>query len=602
VDRQPRWSPDGESLAFLSNRRDEKQFQIYVIPFGGGEARQITDLKGTFGSAQWSPDARSLVFCFRKTDPDRIRYDRAGENRKPGIVARHIERVFHKLDGSGFLPKERWHIWTVDVRTGKTRQLTEGEAYEDTAPSWSPDGRFVVFLSNRNSNPDLNPEDVRIFIIKADGRACREVKTPLGMKFAAGFSPDGRYLAYYGIEGQGQWWKNLSLWVVPASGAGKATNLTGRFDLDVLGGTAADLTVETPLEPPIWSPDGTRLYFTAVRHGDAPLYSLPVRGTGVLETVVAGPGAVFQASFDRKGSRVAYLFGERTFPVDLFSRDLAEPKPRRLTRINRRILAPLQLGETEEVWSKVPGGKPLHGWIVKPPGFSARKKYPAILEIHGGPALQYGNLFMHEFQYLAAQGYVVFFCNPRGSQGYGEKHSKAIWGDWGRADYEDVMAWADLVEKRPYVDKARMGVTGGSYGGFMTNWIIGHTTRFKAAVTQRSIVNMISKYGSGDYNWLLEYRFGRMPPWESIRRYWDQSPLKYFGNVKTPTLVIHSEEDHRCPIEQGEQVFVALKRLGVDTEMVRFPEEPHGLSRTGRTDRRIARLKHMLRWFDRYLK
>jgi dipeptidyl aminopeptidase/acylaminoacyl peptidase len=209
---------------------------------------------------------------------------------------------------------------------------------------------------------------------------------------------------------------------------------------------------------------------------------------------------------------------------------------------------------------------------------------------------------MHEFFYLAANGYVVYFCNPRGGSGYGEEHSKSICNNWGTVDYEDLMAWTDFIERKSYIDKKRMGVTGGSYGGYMTNWIIGHTDRFKAAVTQRSVSNLISMWGSSDFNWFFQVEFGGKPPWEDLDNYWRQSPMKYIGNVKTPTLVIHSENDLRCALEQGEQIYVALKILGVDTEMVRFPEEPHGLSRGGRTDRRVERLKHILRWFDRYLK
>jgi dipeptidyl aminopeptidase/acylaminoacyl peptidase len=602
VDSYPRWSPDGTSIAFMSNRRDEKQCQIYIIPFDGGEARPLTDLKGVFGTYEWAPNGRSLVFSFRRKDRSAIERDRDERKGKLGVVARQVKKVLYKLDGTGFLPEARWHLWAVDTRTGRTTRLTGDDRYDDLAPSWSPDGRSVVFLSNHNNNPDLNPEDIDVFVIPAAGGRPRKIKTPLGMKFAVGFSPDGKQIAYYGIEDPGQWWKNLSIWAVPASGRGTATNLTGRFDLDVFGGTATDLTVEPPLDPPIWSADGKKIYFTAGRRGNGPLYSVPLTPGRPLETVLAGPGVVLQASLDKANSRVAYLFGDRTFPVDLFTLDLEKRKTRRLTRINNRILGHVDLGESEEIRVKGPDRTDLHGWIIKPPGFSARKRYPAILEIHGGPMLQYGNLFMHEFYYLAAHGYVVFFCNPRGSQGYGERHSRAIWGNWGEADYADIMTWTEIVSQKPYIDRKRIGVTGGSYGGFMVNWIIGHTTRFKAAVTQRSIVNMISKYGTGDYNWLLEYRFGGKPPWEAVRRYWDQSPLKYFSRASTPTLVIHSEEDHRCPIEQGEQTFVALKHSGVETEMIRFPEEPHGLSRTGRTDRRIARLKHILRWFDRYLK
>lgn len=621
VDSQPRWSPDGRSIAFLSNRKGEKRAQIYIIPADGGEARQLTDLKGNFSTFEWSPDGKSIVCAFRKTDQDALERERDEMKRKLGIVAWHTDRVFYKMDGIGLLPKERWHIWRIDARTGRAVQLTDGDRHEEFAPSWSPDGSSIVFLSNRDPNPDRNPDRIEIFVMPARGGRLRKVETPVGIKLAVGFSPDGKRLAYYGITGQGQWYKNMSLWVVPAYGRrgpraarGKSLrrkvgpeNLTARFDVEVLGEVIGDLRPELPVAPPVWSEDGSKIYITIGRHGCTTLNSVTVGDKGrsrsrKLVTVIGERGAVMHFSLDRANSRVAYLYGDSANPPDIWTRDLSGGAPRRVTRVNERVLRGVDLGEIEEVWFKGREGNDLHGWILKPPGFDPRKKYPSILEIHGGPMIQYGHAFVHEFYYLAANGYVVFFSNPRGSQGYGEKHSKAIWGRWGGVDYADIMAWADHVARKRYIDRSRMGVTGGSYGGFMTNWIIGHTNRFKAAVTQRSIVNMVSKYGAGDYNWMLAYRFGGKDPWEDIKAYWDQSPLKYFGSVRTPTLVIHSEEDHRCPIVEGEQTFVALKKVGVDAEMVRFPGEPHGLSRTGRTDRRIERLKHMLRWFDKYLK
>lgn len=603
VDSHPRWSPDGKSIAFLSDRKDGKRSQIYIIPADGGEARQVTHLKGSFAGFEWSPDGRTIACAFRKKDKDALEREADEGKKKLGVVARHIDRLFYKLDGGGFLPEERWHIWTVSARTGKANQLTAGDRHDNSGPSWSPDGKHIVFMSNRSADPDLYPDHIDLFIVPAEGGRARKVKTPVGIKWSVGFSPDGKWLAYYGITGQGQWYKNMQLWVVPASGKAAPRNLTGRFDVEVLGGVTNDLTVEPPVGPPVWSGDGSRIYFTIGRYGRSTLHSIaPGERAGELQTHINEWGAVLQFSLDSAESKVAYLYGDMGHPVDLYVTDLDCGAPRRITRINDKVLGNVDLGEIEEIWFKGQGGNALHGWILKPPGFSPKKKYPAILEIHGGPMTQYGELFMHEFYYLAANGYVVFFSNPRGSQGYGEAHSKAIWGCWGKADYDDIMAWTDLVARKPYIDRKRIGVTGGSYGGFMTNWIIGHTKRFAAAVTQRSIVNMISKYGAGDYNWLLEYRFGNKPPWKAMEAYWDQSPLKYFGKVKTPTMVIHSEEDHRCPIVEGEQTFVALKRLGVDTEMVRFPEEPHGLSRVGRTDRRIERLRHILRWFDKHLK
>jgi len=282
-------------------------------------------------------------------------------------------------------------------------------------------------------------------------------------------------------------------------------------------------------------------------------------------------------------------------------RDMDSARTRTLTRVNRPLLDSIDLGQVEEVWISGGAGNDLQGWIVKPPGFKPDRKYPSILYIHGGPLLQYGNFFLHEFYYLAAHGYIVHFCNPRGGRGYGEAHAQAIRNGWGTADYDDLMAWTDWVQKKAYIDKKRMGVAGGSYGGFMTNWIIGHTPRFAAAVTQRSISNWISMWGTSDFNWGFQELVDDLPPWENLERYWESSPLKYVARVKTPTLITHNEQDLRCAIEQGEQLFVALKRLGVPTQMVRFPNEPHGLSRTGRTDRRIARLTCIREWFDRYL-
>ena len=259
-------------------------------------------------------------------------------------------------------------------------------------------------------------------------------------------------------------------------------------------------------------------------------------------------------------------------------------------------------GTLEEVWFESADGYDLQGWILKPLGFDPSQAYPSILHIHGGPQMQYGNLYSHEFALLAAEGYVSYWSNPRGSQGYGDEHARAIFGKWGTVDYEDVMAWTDFMEQKPYIDGARMGVTGGSYGGYMTTLIIGRTQRFKAAIAERVVSNFISFYGSSDLNWGLENLAGTPPPWEDAEMNWTQSPISSIGNARTPTMVIHSEQDYRCDQEQGEQVFISLKRQGVDTELILLPGESHGLSRGGRTDRRVARLDHTVRWFSTYLK
>jgi len=603
TDSQPKWSPDGSEIAFVSNRGDEKQPQIHVIPFHGGEARPLTDLKGEIAAFEWSPDGKQLVCQFRKKDKEAIEREEDEQKKKLGVVSRHITRIFYKLDGSGFLPQDRWHIWTIDTRTGRARPLTDSDVYDEGEPQWSPDGKQIIFCSNHSEDPDLDPDAIDLFVISAEGGDLRGIETPVGSKGSPTFSPDGKWLAYFGQEGKGQWWKNTGLWIVPADGSGEAKNLTEKFDFDVSSATINDLPGHLPMTPPTWSKDGSRLYFQVSQHGNTVLKSVALDGDErSLQTVIGDQGGVGSFSFDQEQSKLVYFHANMTDLGQVWVQDLATERSRKLTHVNENLLRSRDLGEIEEVWFKGAADNDLQGWILKPPDFDESKKYPSILEIHGGPQAQYGNFFMHEFYYLAAHGYVVHFCNPRGGQGYGEEHTKAIWNNWGTVDYDDLMAWVGFVQQKPYIDPARMGVTGGSYGGYMTNWIIGHTDCFQAAVTQRSVSNLISMYGSSDFNWSFQMELGDEPPWENLENYWRQSPLKYIGNAKTPTLVIHSEQDLRCDMEQGEQIFVALKKLGVDTEMVRFPDEPHGLSRGGRTDRRIERLSHILRWFDRYLR
>jgi len=603
ADSRPRWSPDGTQIAFISNRKDEEQPQIHIIPSDGGEAHPLTDLKGEFGAFEWSPDGRQLVCQFRKKDQEVIEREADEQKKKLGVVSRHITRVFFKLDGTGFLPKERWHLWTIDARTGKARPLTDSEVYDEQEPRWSPDGKEIVFWSNRSPDPDLDPDAIDLFVIPAGGGEPRKIETPVGPKEKPVFSPDGKWVAYLGREGRGEEWRNTSMWIVPADGSGEVRNLTKPFDVHVSSWTINDLPGDPPMTPPTWSQDSRRLYFQVSRHGNTILQSVGLDGDeSSLQTVVGDTGVVGAFTFDQAQTKLAYFQADMTNLGQVWVQDVGTGTSRKLTRVNEYLLRARDLGEIEEVWFKGAAGNDLQGWILKPPGFDPAQKYPAILEIHGGPQVQYGNFFMHEFYFLAGHGYVVFFCNPRGGQGYGETHAKAIWNNWGTADYDDLIAWTDFLQQQPYIDPDRMGVTGGSYGGYMTNWIIGHTDRFKAAVTQRSVSNLISMYGSSDYNWAFQYEFGDQPPWENLENYWRQSPMKHIGNAKTPTLVIHSEEDLRCDMEQDEQVYVALKKLGVDTEMVRFPDEPHGLSREGRTDRRIQRLEHIARWFDRYLK
>jgi dipeptidyl aminopeptidase/acylaminoacyl peptidase len=600
-DSSPRWSADGRQIAFLSDRGDkDKPAQIYLIPFNGGEAQRLSEIDGEISELSWSPDGRQILCAVRKLDVEAVERQKDDRKKMLGVVVRHYERVFYKLDGYGYLPHERTHLWTVNARTGRAKQLTDHAIYDEQYPAWSADGKWIAYCSNRSENPDLTPDRWDIYIMPAGGGEGKKVRAPVGEKSLPAFSPDGKWIAYIGTEGEGQWYKNAGLWLAPTDGSKDAHNLTEKYDLHVDSGTINDIG-SPELMAPTWSKDGKRIYFNTVLHGSAKLSSISIKGDGLRDEIGEG-GVVGSFTFDKEQKRLAYFYGRTDDPVQIFMRDQDSGKERQVTQLNRKLLEEIDLGQVEQAWFKGPDGNDLQGWIIKPPGFNSGKKYPSIMEIHGGPLTQYGNYFMHEFYYLAANGYVVYFCNPRGGRGYGEALAKGSHGDWGGVDYADLMAWADFMEKQPYIDATRMGVTGGSYGGYMTVWIIGHTQRFKAAVTQRCVSNFVSMWGSSDFNWTFESELANKPPFEDLQNYWTHSPIAYIGNAKTPTLVIHNEGDLRCPIEQGEQVFVALKKLGVDSEFVRFPDEFHGLSRTGRTDRRIARLNHILRWFDRYLK
>ncbi len=602
VDRHARWSPDGRQIAFLSNRQDEKQEQIFIIPFTGGEGRPLTDLKGSISSLEWSPDSQRLAIQFREKDAEALALEEDEQKKKLGVVARHITSVDYKLDGAGYLPREKWHIWAVDAKSGELQQMTEG-AYNENGPRWSPDGEQILFLSNRSDDPGQEIDAVDVYLVPAAGGDEVKVEAPYGRKSLASISADGQWIAYIGREQTGRFYQNNSLYIVPISG-GEARNLSAAYNIHIEVSTNTDVGSGASLTPPVWSADGRFIYVQATIRGDQPLLALPVaQEAREPKRVIAEPGVVGSFSLDAAQEKVAALWGFLGNTEQVVVKTQGSADINVLTGFNQGMLAEMDLGEIEEVSFLGPGGDELHGWILKPPGFDPQRKYPSILEIHGGPQTQYGRVFMHEFYYLAAQGYVVYWCNPRGSQGYGEAFSGTIFNDWGSVDYADIMAWADYVEEQPYIDAGRMGVTGGSYGGYMTTAIVGRTNRFKAAVAQRLVSNLLSFYGSSDLNILTEELMGmQAPPWTDFEQYWRMSPISTIGSARTPTLIMHSEKDYRCDSEQGEQVFIALQRLGVESELILFPEEAHGLSRDGRTDRRVARLQHIARWFEKYLK
>ena len=386
---------------------------------------------------------------------------------------------------------------------------------------------------------------------------------------------------------------------------GEARDLTLGLDRPVGHHTLGDTSEsEVGAASIIWSADGARLFFLVSDRGSCHLYSVD-RSGGELLQLTQGAIDVCSFSVDRQTSQFALQVGSAAEPGDVYLLPTAGGNgsaPLRLTDLNRKWKAGLTLSTPEEIWFDTYDGKKIQGWIVKPPDFDPGQKYPLILQIHGGPHTQYGDAFFHEFQFLAARGYVVLYTNPRGSKGYGEEFTAAIRGSWGDPELNDLMAGVDYVIDQGYVDSERLGVTGGSYGGFMTNWAVSHTDRFKAAVTQRSVTNMISMAGTCDVQLMGDRTYFPSEVWEDPTLYWKLSPLSYVQNINTPLLILHSEGDLRCPIEQGEQLFIALKRLKREVEFVRYPgEASHDLSRSGPPDLRLDRLKRILQWMDKHL-
>lgn len=612
-DANPVFSPDGQMIAFTGKRNDYPG--IYVLNVDGGEARELVTRDGAFSAVSFSPDGKKLVCAFRQNDPP-PGGDKADEKKakKPGAedekkkpkkeapVYRHITRLFYRLDAEGFRPQDGYHIWVFDVATGKGRQLTKGR-YDEEMPVWSADGKRIVFVSNRQPDPDRELLRQDLWWVPATGGKIRRIPTPPGPSESPRYSPKGDKIAYIGHTDPDDAWgvTNFHVWAVGPSGKPRATDLTPRLDQQTYDSMTSD-TGKGFGGILIWSHDGKTIYFVSSSEGSTHVYAVSAGGRH-LRQVTEGQLHVRGLACAARVPVAAAVISTATEPGEVYVMDLAgrhAGRPRRITHFNKELLAEVKVQKPETIWFRS-GKTRVQGWILKPPGFKRTRRYPAIVEIHGGPRTQYGFTFFHEMQLLGAQGYVVFYCNPRGSHGYGEDFSGAIVKDWGTVDYDDIMAGVEYLKNKKYINGKRLGVTGGSYGGYMTNWIVGHTKMFKAAVTQRSVTDLRSFLGSSDIGFEDHREFGGFP-WTNEEGYKRQSPITYAKNIRTPLLIIHSESDLRCSIEQAEQLYTTLKMLRRKVEFVRFPEEPHGLSRHGRPDRRLARLGFILEWFAKYLK
>lgn len=650
-DSSPRWSPDGRTLAFVSDRGGDRQ--IWLIDRHGGEARQLTQMRHGAGDPVWSPDGKHIAFTSAVGPEDRRELltrakneaDKKAEEKKARDEARTFTVMRWRSNAAGIRP-DRWaQIWVVPVPAPdepmpKPIQVTWGN-YDHGGATWSPDGRLIAFGANRTEDESFRVRDIFVTPVPdADSPAARASVAPpepgaeepgeeeakalserlrkaaeeaeaafrpqnitggIGAFQIARFSPDGATLAVIGHQNE---FHNATLpriYLYPASG-GEPRILEHR-DLQIGNSVGADVRPGGLGIEATWSPDGRRIYVPVVRRGACSVYAFPVSGDEP-EQVVGGEREIYAGTFDRSGERLAFAAGSMFEIGDVYVRELASGEERRLTAVNEKLFAEIEWPEVEELNFKARDGWDLHGWLMKPVGFEEGRKYPLVLEIHGGPHTCFGHAFYQEMQILAAAGYGVLFINPRGSTSYGQVFVDAVRGDYGNRDYNDLMDAVDHALTFGWVDEKRLAVTGGSYGGFMTNWIVTQTDRFAAAITHRSISNWVSFSGTPDFGpFFNQIQHKVDDPWspEGVQELWRISPLAYVKNVKTPISIMHSEFDFRCPIEQAEQFYMAIKFYGqAPTELVRHPRSNHDLTRQGPPVLRVDRFHRILRWFGKH--
>ncbi len=581
-DGSPRWSPDGSRIAFTSNRESDAA-QVFVMPVAGGEPRKLTDLKEDAAQLAWSPDGSRIAFASRV--PDAAYEEQDPHKRTP----RRFTRLQFKLDNEGWTGDRRTHLFVVAADgSGEARQLTDGD-FEDDGPAWSPDGSKIAFASARDE--DWDTTTIRdLYVMDTDGGEPELLTHQDGYASFPSWSPDGATIAYLYRPGIFDEPRHSQVATIAAGGGGERRVLTASLD--------RNCETYPTLREPIWDDDA--LLFTAEDAGNTPLYRVPADGSAQPELVMGGDHML--TGYDFAAGRLAHSATTPTSLSELFAGG------RRLTGVGDAFAAARELSEPERFVATSDDGTEIEAWIMRPVGFEPGRRYPTLLSIHGGPFTQYGNRFFDEFHVETGAGYAVVYSNPRGSSGYSEAHGRAIRGPveggpgWGTRDYEDCMAVVDEAVRRfDFVDSERLGVLGGSYGGYMTTWILAHTDRFRAGCSERSCNNFLLEGGSGDIGWMFKGELGAF--WfERPDAYLQVSPSTYATNIATPVLIMHSENDLRCPVGHAEDLFTILRLRKQEVELVRFPEESHELSRSGSPAHRIQRFEILLDWFDRHLK
>lgn len=586
----PRWSPSGDRLLFISS--EDGGSEIWVRWMDTGQEAKLTNLTEGPGSLTWSPDGNWIAFTMfvpEKRQPLAVEMPTKPEGADWGPPVRIIDKMNYRQDGNpGFL-RDGWrHVFVLPAEGGTPRQLTTGP-YNHGSPAWMPDGEALLVSANRRPDAEHEPRDSEIYRVDVETGGLTRLTDRYGPDTSPHPSPDGSLIAYTGYDDEHLGYQPSQLYVMDADGS-NVRHLSADLDRSV-GGIA-------------WARDGGALFFSYDEEGNGKVGLMTLDGEGMelvgdVQGLSTGrPYGGGQFSVARNGT-VAYTLGRPDHPADVAVFNRREEAPQRLTHLNRDLLGHLELGAVEEIWYESSyDGRPIQGWIVKPPGFDPSQRYPLVLEIHGGPFSNYGDRFSAEAQLYASAGYVVLYTNPRGSTSYGKEFGNLIHHAYPSQDYDDLISGVDAVIDRGYVDPDQLFVTGGSGGGVLTSWIVGHTDRFRAAVVQKPVINWYSfvLYADGPA-FFYRYWFPG-PPWEHMEHYMARSPLAYVGNVTTPTMLITGEVDYRTPMPESEQYYAALQIQGVPSMLVRIPDASHGIA--SRPSNLVAKVQHVLAWFEKW--
>jgi len=578
-DSAPVWSPDGKRVAFLSNR--DGTTQIHVMWVDTREVAQLTRLERAPSNLRWSPDGKHLAFTMLVPDNDPVLPIKLPERpagaqwARPAIV---VDRLTWARDGQGLLPRGYTHVFVIDATLGGTpRQITSGK-YNHTDPEWSADGKTIYVSAIRKPDWEYLRGDTEIYAVDLQTLDIKPLTDRRGPDTNPTVSPDGRWIAYTGYDEKGYTFHISNLYVMDKEGGHKRV-LAENLPSSPMGVT--------------WAPDGSGVYFLVGERGTTSVYFASLDGN--VRKVLQGTHVLSGFSLARNGqvATVRSTFKEPGVLVTFNLRDPANMKT--LVDVNADVLAGVTLGDVEELWFTSADGWKIQGWLIKPAEFDPAKKYPMVLWIHGGPWAMYNVAFNWAFQNFAANGYAVLYTNPRGSTGYGQEFVNGIQYAYPGKDYDDLMAGVDAALAKGWIDERNLFVCGGSGGGVLTAWIVGHTDRFAAAVSMRPVINWHSFVGTTDGpNWYFQFR---KFPWEDPMEYALRSPLHYVANVKTPTMIMTGEADLRTPIGQSEEFYRALKMLKKETLLVRMPEEYHGWRRPSH---QLAQQLYLLAWFEKH--